>query len=284
MATEKEKKGTIHEIEAQLANLAEFDSMNPKTRDDIDDYIRIYSELKLFTPTQLKDKKKRDKLIKSIRVMNFSEDRIKREQGILKSINNFNKIIARQKLKIEKLIRAKKDVKKNDDILRGREKIEVKLPLKVRTDLKIHEKNIRLQTFSTIATANRIKFYSGQDYMFMVKDGFGKPFFISYDELQKIRIEGNVIEWLLKKFKSDVDDAYQRDKKRYFKDKKKWKSKEKVYNKIFKVLKHNLEIATNKKYNKKLVEKNEKGEIKKDTSEYPVFMEIFAEMIELYIP
>lgn len=284
MATEQEKKGTIHDIEAQLAHMAEFDKMNPKTKKDIDNYIRIFTELKLFTPSVSRSRKKKEAIVKKIKVMNFSEERIIREQGILKSITNFNAIINRQKRKYENLILARKDVKKNDDILNGREKVEVKLPLKVRTDLKIHEKAIRLQKFSSVATTNRIKFYSGQDYMFMIKDGFNRPSFISYDELQKIREEGNVVEWLIKKFIIDVDSAYDRDRRKYFKDKKKWKSKEKVYKKIYKVLKHNLQIATNQKYNKQLVEKDDKGKVLKNNHEYPVMMDIFAEMIELYIP
>lgn len=280
----KDKLGTIHDLPALLANLAELDKERPTSKKQIAQYIKEFEELGLFTPKATKAKK--EDIIKKLKLINYNKDKVERYQSSLKSVTNFNRIIDRHLRRVENEIRAGVDVKKNEDYRRGREKMVINIPRKIRDDLGITNKAVKLIKYSAQDIRNKIKYHSGQDYDFQIKTGFiFNPTYIPYDKLQQIRIEGNVVDYVLTIFEDAVNYAYQRDKRDLQKkDKVKWSQKMKVYQKIYKVIEHNRQIATNKLYNKKLVQRNEEGGIKKNSSEYPIFLELFNEMIDIYIP
>ncbi len=264
--------------------MAEADDINPVSIKDKNHYLKLLDRYGLFG----KDKTRKEKLdiVSKLKVLNFNEPFLQDEIDTLKAINSYNRIITKKRKQIEDEIRAGKNVKENDLILKGIERVEVVLPKNIRHNLRIIEKRIRLKKYSTKTVNNRIKYYGGLNYNFLIKDNFNKNYFISYEKLQKIRKEGNVVEYLLNNLKNGVLDAYNRDKVNLSKsDKKAWGKKQKVYSKIFnEVIEHNLQIATNKTYNKKFVKRDNSGRISKEDSEIPILMEITGELIDLYIP
>lgn len=289
MATKKEKQGTIHELEYRLAEIEQAREHKPHTKNQIAKYIKDFNRLKLFPKNA--DKKKKTEIIKNIAIINFDENSIIENQIKLKSLLAYNRLVEKEKIKLENQIKSGKNVKQNDKILKLQERIEINIPQGIRNDLGIHDKAIRLVKYSPHNYKNKIKYNSGQDYDFLVKNGFGKPIFIPYDKLQEIRKNNNVVEYLLKQFEKDVLYYYDKDKRELSKskkpgDKQKWKAKKKAYDKILnEVIVHNMEIATNKKYNKPFVKRDSKGNInKKKDSEIPVFMKIYDELIDLFIP
>lgn len=278
-----DKVGTIHELAVQLANIAQQENINPVTIKDRNTYKKIFEKYDLFPKNSSQSKK--NEIISKLRLLNFKLDEIIEQKEILNSVIQYNKLIEKERIKIEKEIRSGKDVKNNDLRLRNIEPVEINIPRDIRNNLKIYNKSVKLFKYNVDPIKNKIKFYSGQNYNFLIKDGFSKPYEISYDELQKIRKEGNVVDFILKKFKNSVDKAFEKDKLKYSrKEPQKWKAKQKVYKKIYKVIEHNEQIANNKKYNKKLVSKDSSGKIEKNNSEYPVLMDIYDEVIETYIP
>lgn len=288
MASKKEKQGTIHELESQLANIEMLGEHHPKTSKQISKYKKIYNELKLF-PKGADDKKKKE-IIKNVKIMNFNEEEIIENQRILKALEAYNRIIEKERRKVEDEIRSGKSVAANDKILKGYEKKEINIPDKIRGELKIYDKDIRLVKYSLEPQKNKIKYASGQDYNFVIRNGFGRALIIPYKKLQKLREEGNVTEDLLKQFEKDVQLTYEKDKKKLEKsnkkeDRQKWKSKKKVYEKILnEVIEHNIQIATNKKYNKPFVKRDKKGNISDKDSRIPIMMDIDKEDIYLFIP
>jgi len=276
--------GTIHDLPIQLANMAELDSINPDTVKSKNQYKKILEKFKIF-PKNASEKDKKE-IISKLKLMNFNENEIAEQQRILKSINSYNRLIDKKRIEIENEVKSGKNVKNNMLALKSINKVQIDIPRNIRNDLRVYEKEVKLNKFSTKLTKNRIKYYAGLNYEFIIKDGFSKPYYISYDKVQKIRREGNIVEYLLNNFKNSVISYYEKDKKLYSKSEpKKWEAKKKVYNKILnEVLQHNLEITTNKKYNKAFVKRDKYGKISKDDSEIPILMEITDELIDLYIP
>ena len=282
--SKKELAGTIHELPIQLANMAEMDGINPKSVKQKNEYKKILEKYKLFPKSATPEKK--NKIVSGLKLMNFDEKKLINQLAVLKSINSYNRIIEKERRRIENEIMARKNVAINDRLLKNEEKIQLDIPRIIRINLRVHAKAVYLKKYSTKVTNNRIKFFSGQNYDFLIKDGFSRPYYISYDKLQKIRRESNVVEYLLKIFKQNVLNIYERDKRLYSKeDPKKWKNKKKVYDKILEqVINHNMEIATNENYDKPFVKKNKDGTISGKDSEVPILMNIFDELIDLYIP
>lgn len=275
-------QNTIHELSIQLANIAQMDNVNPVSIKDKNEYVKIFDKYKLF-PENINRKQKLE-IVSKLKLINFNEAYLKDEIEQLNAIKKFNTIINRKRIKLENEVRAGKNVKANMLILNNIEPIEVQIPKDIRSVLRIQEKRIKLNKISTKETKNRIKYYSGQNYDFLIKDNFNKPYYISYNELQELRKKDKVVEFVLNKLKIAVKAFYDKDKKALaLSDKKKWSAKQKVYDKIFKVLEHNTQIATNKHYNKKFVTRDEKGNIVKSESEYPINMDITGELIELYL-
>lgn len=276
--------GTIHDLQIQLANMAELDNINPDTTKSKNEYKKALEKFKLF-PKNSSEKDKKQ-IISKLKLMNFNESEIVEQQKILKSINSYNRLINKKIIEIENEVRSGKNVKKNMLILKLIDKVEIEIPRNIRSDLRIYEKQVKLNKISTKSTKNRIRYYAGLNYEFLIKDGFSKNYYINYEKVQKIRREGNIVEYLLNIFKNSVISYYEKDKKLYSKSEpKKWEAKKKIYNKILnEVLQHNLEIATNKKYNKPFVKRDKDGKISKEDSEIPILMEITDELIDLYIP
>ena len=280
----KEIQGTIHELPIKLANMAETDSINPVSIKDKQNYLKLLDSYKLFGKN--KTQKQKLEIVSKLKVLNFNESFLIDEIKELKAVNSYNRIIRKKQIEIEDQIRAGKNVKENELIRKGIERVEVNIPKDIRQILGVHEKRIKLRTKGTRVIKNKIRYYAGLNYKFLIQDNFNKRYFISYDKLQKIRRDGNVVEYLLNIFKNGVLDAYNQDKINLSQsDKQKWAKKQKVYAKIFdEVIEHNLQIATNKKYNKKFVKRDKNGKISKEDSEIPILMEITGELIELYIP
>jgi hypothetical protein len=280
----KDRIGTIHDLPIQLANMAEMDEINPVSIKDKNEYIKILEKYNIFKKNlTLKEKKK---IVSSLKVMNFNEKEIEYQKRTLKQITSYNRIIDKKRIEIENEIRSGKNVKVNDLILKNVEPVEVEIPRDIRINLRIHEKSVLLRKIKTSYTKNRINYYSGLNYNFLIKDGFNKPYFISYDKLQSKRRDGTVVEFLLENFKNGVIISYQKDKKALSEsDKKKWAAKKLVYDKIVnEVLDHNIKIATNKEYNEPFVKRDKDGKISKRDSKIPILMDITGELIDLYIP
>ena len=277
-----DKVGTILELPIQLANMAELDKINPVNVKEKNSYIKLLDKYKLF-PTDATAKKKRD-IVSKLKIMNFNENEIQEQQSILKSINAFNRLVDKKTRQLEDEIMSGKNVKFNDLVLKNVEKIELNITKEMRRNLKIYEKKIRLNKFSSVETKNNIKFYSGLNYKFSIKDGFSKRYYVDYELVQKLRRENKIVEFVLNNFEKSLKELYEKDKKLLSKvEPKKWNNKLKVYNKLFKVLEHNMQIATNNKYNKKFIVKDEEGNTIKEKQEYPILMDIIDNMIELYI-
>lgn len=282
MATKRDIKGTLHELDARLAEITEEGKEHPKGKKEIDNIIRIFNKHKLFPGKPSRAKK--EEIVKKLKVNNINEQEVINQQEILKQTINFNRAIDRFKKKVETEIRSGKNVKKNEKILKGFEEVEIPISKDIRRALNIHKKRIFLRPKSTEDIRNRIKYYSGQDYSFLVIDRFSKPTLIPIKELEKLNQDGNISAWAINRFRDNVDATYEKEKKKFAtKDPKKWKLKQKAFKKIYKVLDHNLQIATNKSYNKKLVQRDEEGKIVTDQSEYPIRLRIVAEMIVMSI-
>lgn len=286
MPTKKEERGTIHELDSRLAEVAQNEEAKPHTKKQIADKIKEFNALKLF-PAKA-DRKKKEEIVKNLKLNNYNEQEIITQLELLKITQNFNRLIERNKIKIEDEIRGArksgKNISKLEKIYKGFEEIEISIPKDMRIALNIHKKRIRLIHKGTDEIRNRIKYYSGQEYSFLVKDGFSRPTLIPEEELQKINQEGNVTAYMLDKFRKDVDNTYDKEQRKFSKsDPEKWKLKQKVFKKIYKALDHNLKIATGQKYNKKLVQRDDEGNIIKDQSEYPVSLKILDEQIIMYI-
>lgn len=282
MATKREIKGTIHELDARIAEISENNKDNPESKKEIDAKIKVFNKYKLF-PIKA-DRKKKEEIIKKIKLNNFNEQEIHNQQEILKQTINFNRTIDRFKKKIEVEIRSGKNVKKNEKILKGFEEVEIPISKDIRRALNIHKKRIFLRPRTTEDIRNRIKYYSGQDYSFLIIDRFSRPELIPEKELEKKNQDANLVAWALNRYRDNVDATYEKEKRKFaIKDPKKWKLKQKVFKKIYKVLDHNIQIATNKSYNKKLVQRGEDGKMVTDQSEYPVRLRIVAEMIVMSI-
>jgi len=278
-----DKLGTIHELAVQLANIAELDKINPVSTKEKNSYVKLLEKYKVFK-SNLTLKEKKD-IVAKLKLMNFNENEIEEQQNILRAINSYNRIVDKKKREIEIEIRSGKNVKKNDLIYKGIDKVELNIPRNIRGTLKIYEKAVKLKKYSTVSTKNRINYYSGLNYRFMIKDGFSRPYYMDYDKIQKIRREGNIVTFLLNNYEESVKVAYEKDRLLLEKsDRKRWLAKQRVYNKILKVIEHNRNISENKKYNKKLLTRDKNGKIVKDNSEYPVLMNIVDELIDLYIP
>lgn len=277
-----DKVGTILELPIQLANMAELDKINPVNVKEKNNYIKLLDKYKLFS-TGATAKEKRD-IVSKLKIMNFNENEIQEQQSILKSINAFNRLVDKKTRQLEDEIMSGKNVKFNDLVLKNVEKIELNITKEMRRNLKIYEKKIRLNKFSSVETKNNIKFYSGLNYKFSIKDGFSKRYYVDYELVQKLRRENKIVEFVLNNFEKSLKELYEKDKKLLSKvEPKKWNNKLKVYNKLFKVLEHNMQIATNNKYNKKFIVKDEEGNTIKEKQEYPILMDIIDNMIELYI-
>lgn len=277
-----DKVGTILELPIQLANMAELDKINPVNVKEKNNYIKLLDKYKLFS-TNATAKEKRD-IVSKLKIMNFNENEIQEQQSILKSINAFNRLVDKKTRQLEDEIMSGKNVKFNDLVLKNVEKIELNITKEMRRNLKIYEKKIRLNKFSSVETKNNIKFYSGLNYKFSIKDGFSKKYYVDYELVQKLRKENKIVEFVLNNFEKSLKELYEKDKKLLSKvEPKKWNNKLKVYNKLFKVLEHNMQIATNNKYNKKFIVKDKEGNTIKEKQEYPILMDIIDNMIELYI-
>ena len=282
--SKKDRQGTIHDLPIRLANMAEMDDFNPATLKDKNYYIKILDDYKVFKPSQsIKEKRL---IVSKLKLINFDENKLSYNSKMLKAINSYNRIIEKTKVEIENQIRAGKNVKANELIHKNLERIEIDIPRNIRILLRIHEKSVFLKKYTTIEAKNNINYYSGLGYNFIIKDGFNKPYSISYDSLQNKRKKGNIVEFLLNKFKSGVEHIMEKDREMYeSSDPRKWKLKILVYDKILnEVLEHNLSIATNKEYNEPFVKRDSSGKISKKDSKIPILMEITGSIIELYIP
>lgn len=275
-------KGTVHDLQNQLVNLSQLDTVNPKTTAQKNKFRKLFNKYKLFHKN-LSEKSKKE-IITNLKVMNFDEKEIVHQLEVLKAIEKVNRIINKKRREVEDEIYSGKNVKRNDLILKQKEKVEINIPKDVRNILNIRDKAIKLRTYSTNTTRNRLDYYSGQNYKFVLKTGFGSPLFIDYNELQRIRKTGNVVAFVLEKFRENVERIYAIDKSKFFKKKKEWKQKQKIFDKIFKAIDHNLAIATDSTYRKKLVKRKKNGQIEKEEGEYPIQMKIFDELIDVYIP
>lgn len=205
----------------------------------------------------------------------------------LKALKEFNKIVEEKKIEIEDNIRARVNVKNNDDILRNRKKIELNIPKRIRSLLSNDYQQLKLKEFylkpiDEFTYKNYINFYTGKKFDFVVDTGF-KKHKISYDKLKEetVLTEKNFILKLIEDYKKDVQWAYDNDKKT--KDKKEFKKIEKVYAKIFKVIEHNINIASEKKYIKPLYQRNEQGDYVRSAGEYPMMFELLDFVMNIYI-
>lgn len=284
MATAREKRGTVHDLSAQIANIEQVEQHHPHTKKQIAKYKKLFNEYGLFPRGA--DNKKKNEIISNLKIVNIDENKLIDNQKILKSLESYNRLIEKERKKLEDEAISGKNMIKNDNILKYKNKIEINIPDKIRSELGIYDKEIYLKRYALEPIKNKIKYYSGQDYNFLIKNGFGRPVIISNKQIQKLRKEGKLIQYVLYKFKEDVEETYARDKQKFsVKEKQKWKSKKKVYDKILnEVLEHNIQIATNKKYNKPFVKRNKKGEISDKDSRIPILMDIFTDVIDLYIP
>jgi len=290
MPTKREKQGTIHELESQLADIEMMDEYHPHTKKQIIKYRKIFNDLGLFPKGA--DLKKKNEIISRLKITNFDEDKIVETQKQLKAIEGYNRAIERERRKLEDEASAGKNMVKNEKILKkgSQERVAVNISDKIRGELKIYDKELKLSKYTLEPQKNKIKYYSGQDYNFVIRNGFGRALVISYNKLQKIRKEENVIEYVLKQFERDVEDTYKKDEAKLEKsknkeDRQKWKHKKKVYKKILnEVIDHNMQIATNKKYNKPFQILDDEGDVVNKDSRIPVLMEIEEENIRLFIP
>lgn len=277
-------KGTIHDLPNQLANLAAIDKINPKTAVQKAKYRKIFNKYKLFHKNVKETTKK--EIINNLKVVNFDETKIRKNIEMISAIEKYNRIINKKRIEIENEVRRGKNVKNNMLLLENKSKVELSIPRGIRVALDISEKAVKLRPRSVLFIRNRLDYVSGQDYKFVIKTGFGNPYLVPYSELQKKRKSGNVVEYLINLFKQDVLETYEKDRNQFAKkDPKEWKKKKKIYDKILEeVLEHNLSIATNKQYNKPFIKRNKDGSISEKDSEIPLFMEIFSEILNLYIP
>lgn len=282
--TRKERQGTIHDLESQIVNLEQIEEHHPHTKKQIAKYKKLFNEYGLF-PKGANNKKKNE-IISKLKIVNIDENKIIDNQKILKALESYNRLVDKEtrRLKLESM--SGKNMIKNEKILQRKEKIELNIPDRIRSDLKIFDKEVLLRKYYVKPFENKVKYYSGQDYNFVITNGFGKALIISDSKLKKLRKEKNIVEFLVNEFKKDVEASYEKDKQKYSKkERNTWKKKKYVYDKILnEVMEHNLKIARGEQYNKPFIKKDKKGNILKKDSEIPIFMKIFGENIKLFIP
>lgn len=278
-----DKIGTIHELPIVLVNLSELNKIKPKTSKQKNEYLKMFDKYKLFKSNLLiKDK---NTIISNLNVINFNISEIEEQKSILSSINSFNRLINKKIIEVEENIRAGINVKENVKILKKEIGLEFDIPKNIRRTLRITNKSVFLIKYNTRQTENRIKFYSGQNYSFLIKDSFNSPYFMDYNSMQDLRKKDKSVYQLLLNMSVGLTNILNKDKKELSKkEPKKWKIKNNIYSKILKVINHNIEVATNRKYNKNLVTKDNNKKIVKINGEYPILMNVFDELIDLYIP
>lgn len=181
--TKKQRQGTIHDLEAQLANIEMLEENRPSTPKEIAKYTKIYNELKLFPYGA--DKKKKKEIIKKINLSNWNENEIIETQRVLKALESYNRLIEKERRKVENEILSGKNVALNDKYLAGKERKEINVPDKIRRELKLYDKDIRLKPYYLQPQKNKLKYFSGQDYNFSISNGFARPLIISKNKLFK---------------------------------------------------------------------------------------------------
>lgn len=227
-------------------------------------------------------------------ILNFfqeeDETRIDREEvkilkQKLKALKEFNKIIEEKTIDVEDNIRARVNVKINDEILKGKRKVELEIPKKLRTLLsndyqQLKFKEFYLKPIDEFTYQNYIKYYEGKKFDFVLNTGFSKHK-VKFDDLKKDTVlnEKNFVLKLIEIYEKDVDKAYEQDKN--LKDFK--KTKKKVYDKIYKVIQHNKNITSSKEYKRPLFERNEEGDYIRSSGEYPVMFELLDFVMNIYI-
>jgi len=280
----KEKPGTIFDLPILLANIAQQENVNPVSKKDKQTYIKFLEKYKMFKSKA--SQKEKNEIVSKLKVVNIDENQLARGKRILKSVLAYNRIIDKKLIEVENEIRSGKNVKVNELIRKKVEKVEIDIPRNIRTDLNVQDKAVILQKFDAKEVKNDINFYSGLKFSFRIKDGFNRPYYVPYETLQKKRIDGNVVEFLLNQFKQGVENVMEKDRLMYEKSEpKKWHFKTFVYDKILnEVLAHNISIATNKDYNEPFVKRDKDGKISKIDSKVPILMILTGTLIDLYIP
>ena len=205
----------------------------------------------------------------------------------LKALKQFNEIIDKKREEIEEYVRARVNVKINNDILRNKKKVELNVPKNIRTLLSNDHQQLKLKEFylkeiDEFTYKNYINFHTGKKFDFILDTGF-KKHKISYDKLKEDSVlsEKNLINILLDIYKKDVDEGYENDKKTNTKQE--FKKKQNVYNKIYKVLEHNKNIASDKSYTRPLFSRNEKGDYIRSAGEYPMMFDIRDYVLEIWV-
>lgn len=208
---------------------------------------------------------------------------------IKKAIRKFNKKIRDKRHELEDEVRAGKNVKLNMEYLRGEKRVDMDLPKSVTKPLakrfftfKLKNQILKEAPYDYIN--NKINFFEGKDFDFTIDTGFGKHK-LSVNDVRKMVVmsESNIVEVLINLYKKDFERVVERDKKKL--GKKEFASRKKVYDKIEMVIAHNLHIATDATYDKKLGRVDKKGNFKKKgKGEYPMLMEFLDEVISLKIP
>lgn len=206
----------------------------------------------------------------------------------LKALKEFNKIVENKRIQLEDYVRARVNVKINDEILKNKTKVELDVPKRIRVLLSNDFQQLKLKEFylkelNDFTYQNYIKFYSGKKFDFVLNTGF-KKHKISYNKLKNeiVLNEKNFASKLIELYKKDVDEAYEKDKKNK-KQKEFNKLKTKVYEKIYKVIEHNKNISSEKEYNKPLFQINEEGDYVRSSGEYPIMFELLDFEMNIYI-
>lgn len=233
----------------------------------------------------------------------LNKSKAKEWEIVKKALQKYNKVVKDERERLEDEVKSGKNVNKNMKILSGKEGViteqldlpKVKMPdgslKKISTVLsskfysfKLKERSLKELNYEQIN--NKINYFSGKDFYFIVDTGFGKVK-VDSSEMKKLSkmSEENVSEFLVNKYKEVFESRIENDKKKISKEEQ--KRREFVYDKIRSSINHNLSVATNKQYKTPLAQRNKKGGYKrgsKKESLVPMLFKMLNEEIKIMIP
>lgn len=249
-----DKQGTIHDAQNELITFFKYQEKNRKDKEEL----KFYNKAK-------------------------------------KALLQFNKIIRKKRNALAREGASGKNMVKNDLFLKTKKPIEIDVSGEIREALvKIYprifkKKEFYLNEIEYDYINNKIAYFSGKPYNFIIDTGFDKHYIPSKEIKKEVLLtKKNFASYLLDIFESDFRKALKFNKNKRITGRE-LKNRNKVFDKIEAVIIHNRAIISG---TAKYVIKKKKGGQKKNAvqnidreeGKYPILFNLLDELLLLYIP
>ena len=240
------------------------------------------AKTEMITFFKYEDKKRKDK------------KEVREWEAIKKALYAFNKIVRKKRIQLEEEASSGKNTKKNYEILQNKSSVELKVSKDIRETLVnnypriFKQREFLLKEIPYGYATNKINYYSGKDFYFIIDSGF-KKHFVTKDEIkrQTVLTSKSFAAYLLNIFEKDFNESLTYKVSKNY-SKKELKIRERVYDKIRNVIAYNREIIFGEAT--KLYEKKQGGQsanwrknIKRDDGKYPILFSLLEELITLSV-